>query len=107
VQLRDERAVRLQVPLGAAVSAHDASHRRWEGRAATAEKTVWTVAIGDFQARCLRREKDYLVQMRGPKGWTEVLGCGPDPSSLLRRVVGSDFAATAISKRANVDTPAR
>lgn len=77
------------------------SHKRWAGRQRVQNQTVWTLSVGNLQARCVRNgDKDFVVQGRGDKGWTENIGSGEDPVELLRRVTASKGVANAVEQQA-------
>lgn len=72
---------------------------RVDGREAVAKRTVWSLEIGPVRARCLWRGRDFVVQIRGPKGWNPEVGHGKDALALLRTVTRSKGLEDALAEK--------
>lgn len=73
------------------MSRHDDANRRRAGRDVVAQRTIWHITIGAFQARCLYKAQGrFIVQARIAGRWTEPSTFhGADPHALLEAVVAS------------------
>lgn len=81
----------------------NATRARWEGRQATAMRTLWQLTAGQVSLRCVIRTGDVSggaleVQARTSKGWNKVIATGDDAFQLLQRVTTTASMRKAMSE---------
>lgn len=71
---------------------------RADGKAAVLSRTVWRLDVGPVSARCLKENNEFIVQVKGPKGWNRAVGRGPYALALLKATAASAGVRTAIEE---------